>query len=282
MRLRGDKERITNIVKKRNAREIIRVENLHVSFGSKDVLRGLNLSISRGDNYVIIGHSGCGKSVLLRCILGLIRPDSGAIYLWGQNIMELTEEELLPLRMRMAIVFQSGALFNSMTIADNVALALRQVQHLPENDIMRIVGERLSWVNLPGSEQTKVSQLSGGMRKRVAIARALSTDPEVIFYDEPTTGLDPPLADTIDELIYSLSRKLKNTSVTVTHDMVAANYFGDRIGLVHEGRILFEGTLKQFNECEDKEIRSFLGRKQNHSEWIAADGSNFESLQLDD
>lgn len=246
--------------------EIIRVEDLHVSFGPKKVLQGLDLSVRKGDRYVLIGPSGCGKSVLLRHIMGLLAPQSGHIYLWGQDIVGLSETELFPFRKRMAIVFQEGALLNSLTVEQNIALTLTtHFGQMPDERIREIVRERLSWVNLEGAENLRIGELSGGMKKRVAIARGIATDPEVIFYDEPTTGLDPPLADTIDDLIWSLSERLKNTSVTVTHDLVAAKYFGSRIGFFHDGRIELETTPDKLSDIHDPELRRFVTRKEKHA-----------------
>lgn len=244
--------------------EIVRVEDLHVSFGEKKVLKGLNLSIRQGDNYVVLGPSGCGKSVLLKHIMGLFAPESGHIYLWGQDIVGMSEMEMFPLRKRMAIVFQEGALLNSLTVEQNLALALTSANKLPDDRIFEIVKERLEWVNMAGAENLKIAELSGGMKKRVSIARGLATDPELIIYDEPTTGLDPPLADTIDELIYSLSQRLKNTSLTVTHDLVAARYFGTRLGFFHHGRIVLETTPDQLDDITDEDFRHFIKRQEHH------------------
>lgn len=245
---------------------IIRVEDLHVSFGPKQVLKGLNMSVYEGQNYVLMGGSGCGKSVLLKNILRLLRPDSGNIYLWGKNIRDLPEEEMDRLKMQMSYVFQDGALLNHLTVAGNVGFALRENTDLPEAEIKRIVDEKLGWVNLAGSQELRPSELSGGMKKRVAIARAIATSPNIIFYDEPTTGMDPPLADTLDKLIYNLNQKLKNTSITVTHDPVAAFYFGERFGMIHEGRMLFEGTREELQECDDENVVRFITRRLYHDD----------------
>ncbi len=245
--------------------EIIRVEDLHVRFGEKQVLKGLNLSIRRGDSYVLIGPSGCGKSVLLRHIMGLMEPQQGRIFLWGQDIVGLSETELFPFRRRMAIVFQEGALLNSMTVEQNIALTLTtHFGQMPDDRIHEIVTERLSWVNLVGAEGLRIGELSGGMKKRVAIARGIATDPEVIFYDEPTTGLDPPLADTVDDLIWTLGQRLKNTSLTVTHDLVAAKYFGTRIGFFHDGQIAMETTPDRLSNVDDPDLRRFITRRDHH------------------
>lgn len=248
------------------SRAVIRVEGLHMSFDGHRVHSGLDLTIRAGENYVIIGPSGCGKSVLLRQIFGLLKPDRGRILLWGTDITSLSEEELVPFRRRMALVFQGGALFDSLSVADNVGLSLKEVKDYPEARVREIVREKLRLVNLDGTEDMRVSELSGGMKKRVAIARALAIEPEIIFYDEPTTGLDPPLADTIDELIYTLSRDLKNTTVSVTHDMVAAKYFGERIGLMKDGVIALERSPDDIDAVEDDLVQSYLHRKPRHEE----------------
>lgn len=247
-------------------REVIRVRDLHAAFGDKQVLKGLNLTIRERDNYIIIGPSGCGKSVLLKHILGLFSPDRGSIRLWGTETVGLSEEKLAPLLERMSIVFQGGALLNSMTVGENVSLSLREVHHEDQRRIRKIVRERLEWVDMGGTEDLHISELSGGMKKRVAIARALATDPEVIFWDEPTTGLDPQLSHTIDELIFTLSRRLNNTSVTVTHDMTSAYYFGDRIGFLHDGRILLEGSPEEIRGTHQETLRRFMTRGDHHEE----------------
>lgn len=245
-------------------RAVIRVEGLHIAFGEKEVHNGLDLVIREGENYVIIGPSGCGKSVLLRQIFGLLKPERGRIELWGTDIVPLSDEEIMPFRQRMALVFQEGALFNSLSASENVGLALQEVKGLPPARIREIVKEKLHMVGLDGSGELKVSELSGGMKKRLAIARALAIEPEIIFYDEPTTGLDPPLADAIDELIYTLSRDLKNTTVSVTHDMTAAKYFGERIGLMQGGRIALERNVGEIDAAENELLQSFLHRKEHH------------------
>lgn len=241
--------------------EVIRVEDLHVTFADKQVLRGLNMTVCEGQNYVLMGRSGCGKSVLLKSLLRLIVPDSGRIFLWGRDIRDLTDEQMNALKLKISYVFQDGALLSSLTVRGNVSLALRENTALSETEIAAIVDEKLQWVNLAGTQDLHPAELSGGMKKRVAIARALATSPALIFYDEPTTGMDPPLSDTLDQLIYQLNHKLGNTSVTVTHDPVAAFYFGDRFGMIHEGRMLFEGSRAQLQECDNETVIQFITRK---------------------
>ncbi|HNW91502.1 MAG TPA: ATP-binding cassette domain-containing protein, partial [bacterium] len=235
-------------------------------FGDKVVLDGLNMTVCEGENYVLMGKSGCGKSVLLKCILRLLTPDSGDIFLWGKNIATLSDDEMNALKMKISYVFQDGALLSYFTVAGNVGLSLRENTNLSDEEIDRIVNEKLRWVNLEGTQNLHTSELSGGMRKRVSIARALAIEPKLIFYDEPTTGMDPPLSDTLDQLIYSLNQKLHNTSITVTHDPVAAFYFGDRFGMIHEGKMLFEGTQEQLQDCNDETVIGFITRRLHHDD----------------
>lgn len=244
-----------------SGRAVIRVEDLHVTFGDKEVLRGLNMTVYEGQNYVLMGRSGCGKSVLLKSILRLLTPDAGKIFLWDRNIHELNDEEMNALKLQISYVFQDGALLSSLTVQGNVGLALRENTALSAAEIQAIVAEKLGMVNLAGTQNLLPAELSGGMKKRVAIARALATSPKLIFYDEPTTGMDPPLSDTLDQLIYKLNMKLGNTSVTVTHDPVAAFYFGDRFGMIHEGKMLFEGTREELQECDNETVIRFITRK---------------------
>jgi phospholipid/cholesterol/gamma-HCH transport system ATP-binding protein len=244
-----------------SCREVIRVEDLQVQFGGKQVLRGIDMTVCEGQNYVLMGGSGCGKSVLMKNILRLLRPDAGRILLWGTDIATLSDDEMDALRRKISYVFQDGALLSNLTVAGNVGFALREHTHLTPAEIARRVDEKLEWVNLAGTQHLLPSELSGGMRKRVAIARALATEPDLIFYDEPTTGMDPPLSDTLDQLIYDLNRRLKCTSVTITHDPVAAFYFGNRFGMIHAGKMRFEGTLDELRECDDRHVVEFITRR---------------------
>jgi len=200
---------------------MIEIIDLKKSFGNKEVLRGVNLNIEEGKTNVIIGASGCGKSVLLKHIVGLLKPDEGRILIDGEDISKMTEKEIYAIRKKFGFLFQSAALFDSMSVGDNVGIALRENTFMPKAEINKVVTEKLGLVNLPGTENLMPSELSGGMKKRVGLARALSTDPQYILYDEPTTGLDPITSETIDELMDTVARSKnpKVTSIIVTHDI---------------------------------------------------------------
>jgi len=236
---------------------MIDIHGLHKSFGSQSVLNGVDLSISTGESLVILGRSGSGKSVLLKLIIGLMHPEQGTILADGQEVNRLSYNELSELRKRFGMLFQLAALFDSMTVGENIGLALREHTNLSEAEIAAIVAEKLSLVNLEGIEDKKPSDLSGGMRKRVGLARAIAMDPDYILYDEPTTGLDPVNAQQINELIRELQEKLNVTSIVVTHDMKSAYYLGDRLCLLHEGMIHFDGTPKEIQGCDDPVVRQF-------------------------
>src|SRR3989339_1036183 len=219
---------------------MIEIINLHKSFGSNHVLRGINLNIKEGESLAVIGRSGCGKSVLLKHIVGLLFPDEGFIKFEGQIVNELDRKELYEIRRRFGYLFQGGALFDSMSVEENVALALVENNFgYSKEKIQSIVAEKLELVGLPGTQRLKPSELSGGMKKRVGLARALVTNPDYILYDEPTTGLDPIMSDSIDELIKSLNEKLNVTSIIVTHDMFSVKNTADVIAMMHEGKIYF-------------------------------------------
>lgn len=237
---------------------MIVVKELQKCFGSKKVLNGLDITITDGESMVIIGRSGCGKSVLLKHIIGLLRPDSGHIYIDERDITSMNEAELSGLRKRFGMVFQGAALFDSLTVAENVALPMREHGQMSEKMIRDRVKEKLGLVGLEGVEDVHPASLSGGMKKRVGLARAMAIDPEFILYDEPTTGLDPIMADAINELIRNLQRKLSITSVAVTHDMRSAYKIGDRIAMLHGGKIIHEGTPKELQNCEDPVVRQFI------------------------
>jgi len=237
---------------------VIVIKQLGKRFGAKKVLNGLDLTITDGESLVIIGRSGCGKSVLLKHIIGLLKPDSGHIYIDERDITAMKEAELSELRKRFGMVFQGAALFDSMTVAENVALPMREHSQLPEQTIRERVTEKLRMVGLEGVEDVHPASLSGGMKKRVGLARAMAIDPEFILYDEPTTGLDPIMADAINDLIRSLQKKLAITSVAVTHDMRSAYKIGDRIAMLHDGKIIYEGTPNEIQKCEDPMVCQFI------------------------
>ncbi len=237
---------------------MIEITDLFKSFDDKPVLQGLNLAIPRGETLVIIGRSGCGKSVLLKLILGLIAPDSGHIKVDGKDIALLPEEEMTRLRTRIGMLFQGGALFDSMSVGDNVGFSLIEHSDFPASKIRQIVREKLRMVGLAGIEHLDPSQLSGGMKKRVALARAICQNPEIMFYDEPTTGLDPIMAEAINELIVHLNNTLKVTSIVVTHDMHSAYKVGNRIAMLFEGKIIGVGTPDEIRNSKNPIIQQFI------------------------
>jgi phospholipid/cholesterol/gamma-HCH transport system ATP-binding protein len=239
-------------------REIIAVDNLVQTIGGQEILRGFSLKVYQGETLVLLGRSGGGKSVFLRHLMGLMQPVSGTITVDGQNIVALKERELARVRRCMGILFQNGALFDSMTVGDNVAFPLRERGETDENLIAEKVQTALQMVNLHGQQDKMPVNLSGGMRKRVALARALINEPRCMLYDEPTAGLDPIVADSIDVLIRRLQRKLGVTSIVVTHDMKSAFAIADHVALLHEGQCYFYGSCDQLRASTDPVIRDFV------------------------
>jgi phospholipid/cholesterol/gamma-HCH transport system ATP-binding protein len=239
-------------------REVIAVDNLVQTIGGQEILRGFSLKVYEGETLVLLGRSGGGKSVFLRHLMGLMQPVSGGIIVDGQNIVGLKERELARVRRSMGILFQNGALFDSMSVADNVAFPLRERGAVDESLIAAKVETALQMVNLHGQQEKMPVNLSGGMRKRVALARALINEPRCMLYDEPTAGLDPIVADSIDVLIRRLQRKLGVTSIVVTHDMKSAFAIADHVALLHEGRCYFYGTCDQLRASTDPVIRDFV------------------------
>ncbi len=240
---------------------MIEIVELYKSFEDNKVLRGVNLTIEPGQTFAIIGRSGCGKSVLLKHIVGLLEPDSGYIKIEGIDISQLGEKDLTKLRMNFGYLFQGAALFDSLNVEENVSLSLIENDYgYSKEEIKKKVEEKLSLVGLPGIQKVKPAELSGGMRKRVGLARALITDPKYILYDEPTTGLDPVMSDSIDELIKELADKLNVTSIVVTHDMFSVKNVAARIAMMHEGKIYFNGTPDEVLQSEDPVIKGFIQR----------------------
>jgi phospholipid/cholesterol/gamma-HCH transport system ATP-binding protein len=237
---------------------VIRCEGVWKRFGPKEVLRGVDLEIPDGQAITIIGRSGTGKSILLKHLIGLILPDQGKVVVDGKDLTLLEYDELSDVRRSFGMLFQMAALFDSMTVGENVGLALREHTKLPKPEIARRVAEKLEMVGLPGIEELKPASLSGGMRKRVGLARAIAMEPRYVLYDEPTTGLDPVTADAINVLIKDLQRKLGITSVVVTHDMKSAEYVSDRICMLHEGRIIFDGSFDDIRACPDPIVQQFI------------------------
>jgi phospholipid/cholesterol/gamma-HCH transport system ATP-binding protein len=240
---------------------MIKIENLHKSFEDNPVLRGVNLEIADGEVMVILGSSGCGKSVLLKHIIGLFMPDEGKVIVDGTEISSLSKRGLYDVRRNFGMLFQSAALFDSMTVYENVSLGLTEHSSLREAEKREIVKDKLELVGLSGTEEMHPSELSGGMRKRVGLARAICMDPAIVLYDEPTTGLDPIIADTINDLIMRLQQRLKITSVVVTHDMRSAFMVADRMAMLSDGKIRFVGTSKEIEESGDSEVREFLSHR---------------------
>jgi len=236
---------------------LIRLEGVTKRFGAQTVLDDVTLHIRSGETLVIIGRSGCGKSVLLKCMIGLIRPDSGRILVGGRDITRLDGEALAPVRAKFGMVFQGAALFDSLTVNENVGFALKR-QDVPEARIAKVVEERLKQVGLPGVGDRKPGELSGGMKKRVGLARALAVDPAVVLYDEPTTGLDPVMADAISELIVETGERLGVTQVVVTHDMTSAYKIGSRIAMLYQGKIRVVGTPDVIRKSRDAVVRQFI------------------------
>lgn len=237
---------------------MIQIYNLHKSFGDKIVLRGVNLDISDGERLVIVGRSGCGKSVLLKHILNLMQPDKGYILVDKIAIRKVGQSDLFFLRKQFGFLFQGAALFDSMTVSENIALPLVEHTNLSSDDIAAKVAEKLELVGLPGIENLKPSELSGGMKKRVGLARAIIMDPKYILYDEPTTGLDPIMAANIDKLIIELSDKLKVTSIVVTHDMQSVAKVADRVVMLHLGKIIFSGSVDELYGSSNKAVAQFV------------------------
>ncbi len=237
---------------------IIRLDSVSKSFGALKVLRGVNLSLRQGETTVILGESGSGKSVLLKHIVALLRPDAGEVHLHGQRIDNLSERELVPLRAHFGFLFQNSALFDSFTVAQNVGFPLVEHAHKSRKEVEGIVRDKLRMVGLDGVQAKRPAELSGGQRKRVALARAIAMDPEVILYDEPTTGLDPPRADVINELIVKLRNEIGATGVVVTHDMTSAFKVADRIVMLYEGNLIFDGTAAEIKATPDQRVRRFI------------------------
>ncbi len=239
----------------------IHIRNLATRFGSREILRDISLDIRRGETFVILGGSGSGKSTLLRHIVGLEQPTEGQIWIEGRDITRLSEDEFNELRKKIGMAFQNSALFNSMTVGDNVALPLREHTKLEDSTIQIMARIKLEQVGLSGSESFMPSQLSGGMRKRAGIARALAMDPEILLFDEPSAGLDPIIAAGIDNLILKLKQAFRMTIVLVTHELASAFLLADRMAMLDQGRILFVGTPAEFRECKFPRVRQFLERQ---------------------
>ncbi|MDB6056050.1 MAG: transporter related-protein [Verrucomicrobiales bacterium] len=237
---------------------MIEVRDLHKSFGEQAVLKGVNLTIETGESVVIIGASGGGKSILLKHMVGLLMPDSGEVLIDGQSLNGLNERQLMKVRQKFGMLFQGAALFDSMTVEENVGFVLRRERKLSQQEIDKKVAEVLEMVDLPGTQKKKPAELSGGMKKRVGLARAIVYKPEIIVYDEPTTGLDPIVSDSIDQLILRVVQQLKVTSIVVTHDMRSTRRVGSRILMLNEGKIYVTGTPDEIFASKDPLVYRFV------------------------
>lgn len=237
---------------------IVQLTNIYKRFGDEQVLAGLNLSVPRGETLVIMGRSGAGKSVILKHMIGLMAPDRGEVYFDGRQLDTLKHAELQQVRRRIGMLFQGAALFDSMTVAENVSLGLRKHTRMSEGEIREVVRAKLAAVGLSGVEEKMPAELSGGMRKRVGLARAIAMDPELVLYDEPTTGIDPITADAVKNLILDTQRQFGVTSVVVTHDVSNALKLGTVISLLVDGRIIFSGTSGEVKSTDNPYVRQFL------------------------
>lgn len=240
---------------------MIKIRGLKKSFNTKKVLDGVNLDVEKGKITVIIGRSGEGKSVLIKHIMGLLKPDEGTIFLDDIEITALRERDLNEIRKRFGMLFQGAALFDSMTVAENVGFPLKEHTDLPDEDILKAVKEKLKRVGLVGVEYMMPSELSGGMKKRVGLARAIVMDPEIVLFDEPTTGLDPIMSDSIGELVLGTQRALNTTYILITHDIPFTYKIADKIAMLHEGRIIEEGTVEDMKRNSNPVLRQFLEGK---------------------
>jgi len=237
---------------------IIELRDIYKSFGSQQVLKGINLAIPRGETTVIIGRSGGGKSVMLKHMIGLIKPDQGQVLVEGDDIVTMGDHRLNQVRRRFGMLFQDAALFDSMNVLDNVAFPLREHTRLPEQEIKDKVAEKLAMVGLTGVEKKMPGELSGGMRKRVGLARAITLEPEIILYDEPTTGLDPPLSAAINRLISETQERLGVTSVVISHDIEGAYEVGHNIAMLYLGKIIAQGAPSAIRDSSDEVVQQFI------------------------
>ncbi len=237
---------------------MIETRNITKSFGRKPVLRGISLSVNQGETLVVLGRSGCGKSVILKHLIGLLQPDSGEVLVDGEPITKLRERQLTDVRRKIGMLFQSAALFDSMSVEQNLAFPLREQGMRDEKELAKRIEEALEMVDLPGEQKKMPSELSGGMRKRVGLARTIIGRPRCVLYDEPTTGLDPITTDSINHLIRRLQRRLGVTSIVVTHDMKTAFHCADRVAFINEGNLHFMGTIAELRANTDPIVTDFI------------------------
>jgi len=238
---------------------MVEIRGLKKTFGSKEVLKNINLTLHKGENLIVLGRSGQGKSVTIQCIVGLLNPDEGSVKVFGKEVSELNNDELKELRTRVGFLFQSGALYDSMTVKENLEFALTRVLKIKDQqELDQRVQEVLEGIGLPEAIDKMPSDLSGGMRKRVGLARTLIVKPEIMLYDEPTTGLDPITSREISELILEMQKKYKTSSVIITHDMECARITGDRVLIMNDGEYIAEGTFEELQHSEDEFVKSFF------------------------
>ncbi len=237
---------------------MIRIEDVTKTFADHAVVRGVNLTVERGETLAVIGGSGSGKSTLLRLMIGLIRPTTGKIWVGDEEIANMPEAALDKVRLKMGMVFQYSALFDSMSVGENVAFGLKEHTKLQDDEIARIVREKLRLVGLDGKENMMPGELSGGMKKRVSLARAIAINPEIILYDEPSSGLDPLTTQKIDNLILTMQKELRVTSIVVTHDLASACHIADRIAMLADGELIALDTVERFKKLEDPRVRAFF------------------------
>lgn len=239
----------------------IAIKGVKKTFAEKQIHKGVDLTIKKGETIVIIGGSGCGKSVLLKSICGLITPDEGSIKIDGTEIVGLAEKKMINIRKKFGVLFQGAALFDSLDVYENVGFALKRLTNLSKDEIDKIAEDKLTQVGLKGIGRMKPAELSGGMKKRVGLARAIAMNPEIILYDEPTTGLDPIMADVINDLIIRMAESLDITSIVVTHDMVSAYKVADRIAMLHDGKIIAIGTPEEIKNTDNPYVEQFVKGK---------------------
>ena len=254
--------------------DIIELQNVHKTFGTQKVLNGVNLKVNKGETLSVIGNSGCGKSVLIKHLIGLLQPDSGSIIVDGKDINKISDEELADVRKKFAMVFQGAALFDSLNVYENVSFGLRRIhKDMPENKIKDKVAEVLEMVGMPDTQHKMPSDISGGMKKRVGLARAIAMDPEILLYDEPTTGLDPVMSRVIDDLIIKMQNILNVTSIVITHDMTSVFRMSDRVVMLYNGQIIEGGSPENLHEVDEPHLKFFFMSS------IAKKGEDIEKLR---
>lgn len=258
---RGVKKIVETVSKPKEIENVIVLNNLYKNFNGKKVLDGVDIYVKKGEILAIIGPSGCGKSTLLRLIIGLFPPTSGEVIVKGENIVNIDKDKLIDIRKHIGMVFQSSALFDSLSVGENVAFGLREHSNYAEPRIKEIVHEKLKMVGLESAENLMPSELSGGMQKRVSLARALATDPEIILYDEPTTGLDPITATSIEDLIIDLHKKLGTSAIVVTHQLSTVYRIADRIIMLHNGKTIESGNPDETKKSDNPVIKQFITGK---------------------